>query len=126
MARAKTLSIFDLAAGMAFAAPHVAITLASRWPLLMAGRAPSAATRREMARMVLEKASAAVAGAAEGQKVALRLSADALAGKLKSTDMATAPATIAVASLKPALRTVRSNSKRLSRRRVSGRSARRR
>jgi hypothetical protein len=126
MARAKRHSVFDLAAGMAFAAPHAAITLACRWPMLMSGRMPSAAVRREMARMVLEKAGAAVAGAFDGQKAALRLSADALAGKLKPSDMAVAPATVAVASLKPAFRKVRSNSKRLSRRRVSVRSIRRR
>jgi hypothetical protein len=118
MARTKRHSMFDLAAGMAFAAPHVAITLACRWPMLMGGRMPSAATRREMARMVLEKAGAAVAGAVDGQKVALRLSADALAGKLKPADMAVAPAAIALAGLKPAFRKVRSNSKRLSRRRT--------
>jgi hypothetical protein len=110
--------MFELAVGMAFAAPHVAITLACRWPMLISGRMPSAATRREMARMVLEKAGAAVAGALDGQQVALRISADALAGKLKPADMAVAPAAVAVASLKPALRRVRSNSKRLSRRRA--------
>jgi hypothetical protein len=118
MARKKRHSMFDLAAGMAFAAPHVAVTLACRWPMLLGGRMPSAATRREMARMVLEKAGAAVAGAFDGQKAALRLSADALAGKLKPTDMAAAPAEIAMASLKPAFRRVRSNSKRLGRKRT--------
>jgi hypothetical protein len=116
MARKKRHSMFDLAAGMAFAAPHVAVTLACRWPMLLGGRMPSAATRREMARMVLEKAGAA--GAFDGQKAALRLSADALAGKLKPTDMAAAPAEIAMASLKPAFRRVRSNSKRLGRKRT--------
>jgi len=103
---------------MAFAAPHVAITLACRWPMLMGGRVPSSATRREMARMVLEKAGAAVAGAVDGQKAALRLGADALAGKLKPADLAAAPAAIALASLKPAFSRVRSNSKRLSPRRT--------
>jgi hypothetical protein len=121
MAKRHHHSMLDLAAGMAFAAPHVAITLAYRWPMLLSGRMPSMATRREMARMVLEKAGAAVAGAVDGQKLALRLSADALSGKLKPTDMAAAPAAVAIASLKPALRKVRSNSKRLSRRRVSAR-----
>jgi hypothetical protein len=117
MARTKHYSMAEFAAAMAFAAPHVAITLACRWPMLMAGGAPSSATRREMARMVLEKAGAAVAGALDGQKLALRLSADALAGKLKPSDMAVALPAIAAASLNPALRRVRSNSKRLSRRR---------
>jgi hypothetical protein len=121
MARAKHFSMFDLAAGMAFAAPHVAITLAGRWPMLLSGRMPSAATRREMARMVLEKAGAAFAGALDAQTVALRLSADALAGKLKPADIAVAPAAIAAASLKPAFRKVRSNSKRLSRKRFARR-----
>jgi hypothetical protein len=110
--------MFDLAAAMALAAPHVAITLAYRWPMLMSGRMPSVATRREMARMVLEKAGATVAGAVDGQKVAMRLGVDALTGKLKPADMAVAPAAIAAASLKPALRKVHSNSKRLSRRRT--------
>jgi hypothetical protein len=110
--------MFELAAAMAFAAPHVAITLACRWPMLLTGRVPSATTRREMARMVLEKADAAVAGAVDGQRAALRLGADALAGKLKPVDMASAPAAIAIASLKPAFRRTRSNAKRLSRRRT--------
>jgi hypothetical protein len=118
MAKRKHHSMLDLAAGMAFAAPHVAITLACRWPILMSGRMPSAATRRELGRMVLEKAGAAVAGAVDAQQVALRFGANAVAGKLQPVDVAVAPAAIAVASLKPAFRKVRSNSKRLSRRRT--------
>jgi len=79
---------------------------------------PSAATRRELTRMITEKTSAAVAGALDAQKAALRLSAQALAGKLNPADIAGAPAAIAAASLEPAFRRVRSNSKRLSRRRA--------
>ena len=111
--------MFQLAAGLALAAPHVAITLACRWPMLLCGPMPSAATRREMTRMVTEKAGAAVAGALDGQKLLLRLGAVALAGKLKPDDLASAPAAITAASLKPAFRRVRTNSKRLSRRRRS-------
>ena len=119
MSKARHHSIFDLAAGLAFAAPHVAITLAYRWPMLLGGPMPSKATRREMGRMVMEKASAAVAGALDGHKVALRLGAEALGGKLRPADLAAAPAAIAAASLKPAFRRVRSNSKRLSRKRAA-------
>jgi hypothetical protein len=119
MARKTHHSMFQLAAGLALAAPHVAITLACRWPMLLCGPAPSAKTRREMTRMVTEKTSAAVAGALDGQKLLLRMGADALAGKLKPADIAATPAALAAASLKPAFSRVRSNSKRLSRRRRS-------
>jgi hypothetical protein len=117
MTRNPRHSMLDLAAELAFASPHIAITLACRWPMLFCGPSPSAATRREMARMVTEKAGAAVAGALDGQRMAVRLGADALAGRLTPADLATAPAAIAVASLKPAFSKVRSNSKRLSRKR---------
>jgi hypothetical protein len=89
--------------------------------MLFASRTPSAETRREMARMVLEKAGAAVSGAYDGQKAALDLTIDALSGKLRPAEFATAPATIAMASLRPAFHKVRSNAKRLSRRRISAR-----
>src|SRR3954454_21209127 len=86
------------------------ITLWWRWPVLMSAAMPWRDTA-ELNRMVFEKSAAATAGMIAMQTETLKIAASAVTGRL-SRDAAAA---IAGAALKPALRTVKANAKRLPR-----------
>lgn len=106
------------AADFGAAAFHTSLTLWHRLPMLAAaaalqGKAQDAA---EMQRMVSEKATALAHGLVDAQREMMRLSAAAMTGRLGFADMAQVSAAIAAAGLRPAFRTVKANSRRLSRR----------
>ena len=86
------------------------ITLWWRWPILMAAATPSR-DAAELNRMVSEKAAAAMAGMIDLQTEAMKIGAAALLGK--PTPHATTA--LAGAALRPALRKVKANSRRLAR-----------
>jgi hypothetical protein len=88
------------------------ITLWWRWPILLMSGLPSR-NSAELARMVSEKSAAATAGLIAAQTEAMEIAAGALAGKRSNTPVTA----VAAAALKPALRTVEANAKRLRRRR---------
>lgn len=70
----------------------------------------------EKVRMINEKVAAASSGVFEAQKAALRLSRDVALGKVSTERAAHAAAELGAAAAKPALKTVRANAKRLSKR----------
>ena len=70
----------------------------------------------EKARMVNEKIAAASSGVFEAQKAALRLSRDVTLGKVSAGRSASACAELGAAALKPGLKTLKANAKRLSKR----------
>lgn len=70
----------------------------------------------EIGRMVAEKTAATVEGFFAAQKAMTRLAGAAMTGKVDFTAIPEAFATVAVAGLRPAFRTVKANSRRLSRR----------
>jgi hypothetical protein len=115
--RANTNAL-NLAAGLGFAGMHSAITLWYRLPMLAAGYAASGKPHHapELERMVSEKTSAMVEGAFNAQREMLRLTGAAMTGRLDFSEMPDAAVAIASAGLRPALRTVKANSRRLSRR----------
>jgi hypothetical protein len=102
----------QLAADLGAALIDTSITLWWRWPILMAAGL-SSRDGAELNRMVSEKAAAATAGIVAAQTEAMRIAANALIGK-KTPHASTA---VAAAALKPALRTVKANAKRLRKRR---------
>jgi hypothetical protein len=102
-----------LAAEFGLAGIHTAMTIWYRLPMLAAGAQP------ELARMIGEKTAAAIEGALDAQVETLRLTGDALTGRLAFHDVAVAPAQIAAAGLRPAFRRVKANSRRLRRQRAS-------
>lgn len=67
--------------------------------------------------MMREKASAAIKGAFDAQKEAIRLAGAGMTGRLAFAAMPAAMGALAFAGLRPAFRTVKANSRRLSRRR---------
>ena len=102
----------QLAADLGAAVLDTSITLWWRWPILLA----AGMTRRdnaELSRMVSEKVAAATAGAIAAQTETMRITAKALTGK-KTPHACTA---VVAAALKPALRTVKANAKRLRKKR---------
>src|ERR1700754_2339638 len=102
----------QLAVDLGAAMIDTSITLWWRWPILMAAGLPSRDTA-ELNRMVSEKAAAAAAGMVAAQAEAMQIAARSLTGK-KTPHASTA---VASAALKPALRTVKANAKRLRKRR---------
>ena len=101
-----------LAADLGAAALDTSITLWWRWPILLA----AGMTRRdnaELTRMVSEKVSAATAGTIAAQTETMRIAARALRGK----NTPHASTAVVAAALKPALRTVKANAKRLGKKR---------
>ena len=103
---------FQLAADLAAAVLDTSITLWWRWPILLAAGMPSRDTA-ELNRMVSEKVTAATSGMVAAQTETMRIAARALTGK-KTPHASTA---VAAAALKPALRTVKANAKRLRKKR---------
>jgi hypothetical protein len=80
-------------------------------------RLASPQTGAEKARMINEKIAAASSGVFEAQKAALRLSRDVALGKAPAARSAAACAELTAAAVKPALKTLKANEKRLSKRR---------
>ena len=115
----KRSTPFDLAAGLTLACMHTGITLWHRWPMLAAARTPQGKSMHadELDRMVREKASAAVQGAFDAQQEVVRLAGAAMTGRLAFAAMPAAMTSLALTGLRPAFRTVKANSRRLSRRR---------
>jgi hypothetical protein len=108
---AKRHSQFQLAADLGAAMIDTSITLWWRWPILMAAGLPTR-NSAELSRMVAEKTAAMTAGAIAAQTEAMKIAAAAMTGKRTEN----VPAAIAGAAIKPALRTVKANAKRLRRR----------
>ena len=102
----------QLAADLNAAMLDAGITLWWRWPILMAAGMPSR-NAAELNRMVTEKAAAAVAGTIAAQNEAMRIAMAAVLGK-QTPHASTA---VAAAALRPGLRTVKANAKRLRRKR---------
>lgn len=88
------------------------ITLWWRWPILMAAGLPTR-NSAELSRMVVEKTAAMTAGAIAAQTEAMKIAAAAMTGK--QTEHASVA--IAGAAIRPALRTVKANARRLRRKR---------
>jgi hypothetical protein len=88
------------------------MTLWWRWPILMAAGMPNR-DAAELNRMVTEKAIAATAGIIAAQHEAMRIAMAAVFGKQTPH----APTAIAAAALRPGLRTVKANARRLRRKR---------
>ncbi len=107
-----------LAVGLGLAGLHTAITLWHRLPMLAAPRDARNASPHdaEIGRMVAEKTAAAVDGFFAAQQAMIRLGGAAITGRLHPTAIPEAFAAVAVAGLQPAFRTVKANSRRLSRR----------
>ena len=111
---AKRQTPLQLAADLNAAVIDTSITLWWRWPILLTAGMPSRNTA-ELNRMVSEKAVAAASGMFAAQTETMRITARVLAGK-KAAHASTA---VAAAALKPALRTVKANAKRLRKKRRS-------
>ncbi len=111
-------SPLDLAAGVGLAGVHSAVTLWYRWPMLAAACTPQGHSRHapEIDRMVREKTAAVVEGMLDIQKELFALAGATLTGRLDADTLSQAPLAIANAGLRPAFRTVKANSRRLSRR----------
>src|SRR5262249_14093955 len=108
----------DMAADLGAPAVHTGLTLWYPWPILVNAKT-SRRTRRapaELNRTVSERIEAGADGMVAGQAEAMRLATAAMTGKLRTADLSAAPASIAHAALRPALRKVESNAGRLRRR----------
>jgi hypothetical protein len=118
MARRKSTKSFALAANLSQAGLHTGLTLWYRLPILAAlyGGRTKASELPELNRMVAEKATAMLKGAFAAQIELVRLSGAVMSGRLKAGDIPHIPAAIAGAGLRSAFRTVKANSRRLSRR----------
>ena len=115
----KQSSTNALALGLGLAGMHAAITLWHRLPMLAVPRDARHASPHdaEIGRMMAEKSAATVEGVFAAQKAMMRLAGAAMTGRVDFTAIPEALATVAVAGLRPAFRTVKANSRRLSRRR---------
>lgn len=102
----------QLAADLGAAVLDTSITLWWRWPILLAAGMTSR-DGAELNRMVSEKVAAATSGTVAAQTETMRIASRALTGK-KTPHAATA---VVAAALKPALRTVKANAKRLGKKR---------
>jgi hypothetical protein len=104
----------QLAADLGAAVLDTSITLWWRWPIFLAAGMASRDSA-ELNRMVSEKVAAATSGAVAAQAKTLQIASRAITGK-KTPHATTA---VVAAALKPALRTVQANAKRLSKKRTS-------
>ena len=104
-----------LGAKLNMAALHTGITLWHRLPMLPGPWGVNEKHRTELNLMVHEKISAVVGGVMDARIETFRLFMAATTGKLDFGEMPHAPAAIIEASLRPALRTVKANARRLSR-----------
>ena len=100
-----------LAAEVNLAGVHAFMTLWYRLPMF----AWPGHSQPEFSRMVSEKAAAAFEGRWDAQVEAIRIAGEAATGRLAFADLAGLPAHVAAASLRPAFRRVRANSRRLRR-----------
>lgn len=114
MSRRKNSSS-QFAAEFGLAGIHTAMTLWYRLPMFAASHGAAGAGQPEFGRMVSEKAAAAVEGAWDAHVEAMRLTRDAMTGRMQFQDLAGAAAQIAAAGLRPAFRRVKANSRRLRR-----------
>jgi hypothetical protein len=104
----------QLAADLGAAVLDTSVTLWWRWPVFLAAGMTSRDSA-ELNRMVSEKVAAATSGTVAAQTETMRIASRALTGK-KTPHAATA---VVAAALKPALRTVKANAKRLGKKRRS-------
>jgi hypothetical protein len=104
----------QLAADLGAAVLDTSVTLWWRWPIFLAAGMTSRDSA-ELNRMVSEKVAAATSGTVAAQTETMRIASRALTGK-KTPHAATA---VVAAALKPALRTVKANAKRLGKKRRS-------
>ena len=104
----------QLASELGAAVLDTSITLWWRWPILLAAGTASR-DGAELERMVSEKVAAARAGTIAAQTETMRIASRALTGKKTPH----AAAAVVAAALKPALRTVKANAKRLGKKRRS-------
>ena len=102
----------QLAADLSAAVLDTSITLWWRWPILIAAGMTSRDSA-EFNRMVSEKVAAATSGTVAAQTEIMRIASRTLTGK-KTPHAATA---VVGAALKPSLRTVKANAKRLGKKR---------
>jgi hypothetical protein len=105
-----------LAAEFGLAGFHTAMTLWYRLPMLAGSYGVAGAGQPEFGRMISEKAAAAIEGAWDAHVEVMRLTGDAMTGRMQFHDVAGAAAQIAAAGLRPAFRRVKANSRRLRRR----------
>ena len=111
---------FALAAGLGIAGLQAGITLSYRLPMLLAASLTAQGKKRharELDRMVSEKTAAMVEGAFGAQKEMLRLARAGLRPRSRFAALVQAPVTIANTAFRPAMRKVKANSRRLSKRR---------
>ena len=104
----------QLAADLGAAVLDTSITLWWRWPILIAAGMTSRDSA-ELNRMVSEKVAAATSGTIAAQTETMRIASRAFTGQ-KTPHASTA---VVSAALKPALRTVKANAKRLGKKRRS-------
>src|SRR6185312_3022899 len=119
MARRRP-NAFTLATELGFAGLHAGITLYYRLPMLLAASLTAQGKKRharELNRMVGEKAVAIADGALDTQKEMLRLARAGLGRRPRLAALAHAPVAIADKAMRPAMRKVKANSRRLSKRR---------
>src|SRR3569832_2100529 len=107
---AKRASSIGFAAELGAAAVHTGITLWWRWPIVVMAGTPWG-NAAELNRMVSEKTAAALAGAIAMQAEAMKITGRAVTGK-HTNDAMTA---LTAAAMRPSLRTVKRNAKRLGR-----------
>ncbi|HZL39181.1 MAG TPA: hypothetical protein VFC45_02755 [Pseudolabrys sp.] len=103
---------FDLMISLSNANLHTGMTLWKRLPMLAA----PVLHRSELNRMVGEKVAAVMNGMVEAQQEMMRLTTEAMCGRIEFQDLANASVSVAAASMRPAFRAVKANSRRLSRR----------
>jgi hypothetical protein len=104
-----------LAGDLGMAGFHAGITLWYRLPMMATAFATAGKADGEMTRMVGEKIAAVFEGAVDAQVETMKMAAAAVTGRLTVDDVAGACVTIAAAGLRPALRRVKANSRRLHR-----------
>ena len=106
----------DFALSCGIAGIHSGLTLWRRLPMLAAACTPQGNARHEneLSQMVSEKTSAFLDGILDGQREIVRLTVEAIIGRLAFEDMPHVAASVAAAGLQPAFRTVKANSRRLS------------
>jgi hypothetical protein len=107
---AKAISPFSIAADLGASIIDTSTTLWFRWPILTTSWLPSR-NSAELSRMIFEKNGALTAGIIGAQTEAMKIAVGGLFGK-QTKDV---PSAIAGAAIKPALRTVKANAKRLRR-----------
>ncbi len=109
---------FDLAFGFGMAGIHAGSTLWHRLPMLAAACTPEGKARHEneLSRMVSEKTSAFLDGVLDAQREIVRLTVEAITGRLAFEDMPHVATSVAAAGMQPAFQTVKANSRRLNHR----------